>query len=95
MKISEVTVELIKSGYLHIYHDEDDNILDLMKIASIAHIKNYTGLNDEELETKDDLTIALLVLVSELYENRIMTVEKDKVNPVIKSILDSHCINFL
>ena len=96
MKISEVTVQDLVN-----YAHEDAEDLELhgtfntMLIACKAYIKGYTGLTDEQMETKEDLTIALMVLVNEMYENRIYTVKDDKVNVVIKSILDMHSINLL
>lgn len=43
----------------------------------------------------EDLTIALFVLSNEMYDNRMMTVDNNKVNFVIKQILDSHSTNLL
>jgi uncharacterized phage protein (predicted DNA packaging) len=94
MKISEVKKEELKS-YAHIYHDEDDTLFESILIAGKSYIKAYTGLDDTQLNTKEDLTIVLFVLSNEMYDNRTFTVDDDKVNPVIKSILDMHSINLL
>lgn len=94
MKISEVTVNDIKK-YLHVYHEEDDQLLENILTACRHYIRKYTGLTDEKIDENEDLTIALFVLASELYDNRAFTVQTDRVNPVIKSILDMHSINLL
>ncbi|MCX7903276.1 MAG: head-tail connector protein [Caloramator sp.] len=94
MKISDVSIEDIKQ-YANIYHNEDDNLISSIITAAKSYIRNYTGLTDEQMDQKEDLTIALMVLCSEMYDNRAFTVEDSKVNSVIKSILDMHSINLL
>jgi len=94
MKISEVSIENIKN-YLRINTNSDDVIIDAILVASKSYLISYTGLTVEVLDTKEDITIALMVLCSDLYENRAMTVQNDKVNKVVQSILDMHCINLL
>lgn len=94
MKISEVTIEALKD-YAHVYHEEDDSLFESILVACRSYIKSYTGLSEEQMDSKEDLTMALHVLSNELYDNRTFTVENDKVNTVIKSILDMHSINLL
>ncbi|CAM2079047.1 head-tail connector protein [Clostridium cuniculi] len=94
MKISEVTITDLK-GYANVDHDYDNNILSNILSASKAYIKSYTGLNEEQIDSKEDLTIALMILCNEMYENRIYSVENDKVNKIVNSILDMHSINLL
>lgn len=94
MRISEVTIEDLKE-YANVDNDYDDRIFNNILLASKAYIKSYTGLNEEQLDNKEDLTIALMILCNEMYDNRIYAVENDKVNKVVESILDMHCINLL
>lgn len=94
MKISEVTITDLKE-YANIDHDYDDKIFSNILLAAKSYIKSYTGLNEEQIDNKEDLTIALMVLCNEMYENRIYTVENDKVNKIVNSILDMHSINLL
>lgn len=94
MKISEITIVELKN-YLHIYHTEDDNLISAILIASKAFVKNYTGLSDENLDSSEDLTMAVFILASELYDNRTYTVDKTSVNPVIQTILNMHSVNLL
>ncbi len=94
MKISELTIQGIKD-YCKVEYAEDDILLNAILIASKAYIKNYTGLTDEQMKEKEDLTLVAYVLCSEMFENRQYTVDKITVNPIIQSILDMHCINFL
>lgn len=94
MKISEVTITDLKM-YANVEHDYDDNVFQNILIAVRAYIKSYTGLNDEALDKKEDLTIALMILCNEMYDNRTYTVENDKTNKVVNAILDMHSINLL
>jgi uncharacterized phage protein (predicted DNA packaging) len=94
MKISDVTLLDLKN-YAHVYHDEDDILFTSILAAGKAYIKGQTGLSDNQMDTHEDLPIVLMVLSNELYDNRTFTVENDKVNTVIKSILDMHSINLL
>ena len=94
MKINEITIKEIKD-YLHVYHTEDDQLISAILIASKSFVKNYTGLTNETLDTKDDLSMAVFILASELYDNRVYTVENNNVNPVIEAILNMHSVNLL
>lgn len=94
MKISKVTIQELKE-YAHVYHDEDDTLFTSILPACKSYIRNYTGLTDDQMDTKEDMTMALFVLSNELYDNRTFTVQDNKVNTVIKSILDMHSVNLL
>lgn len=94
MKISELTVEYI-AEYLRADLDDEVNTFKAIKAAAIEYIKSYTGLKDEELDEHEDLTVAALVLCSDMYDNRQMTVQNDKENPTVKQILSFHSVNLL
>jgi uncharacterized phage protein (predicted DNA packaging) len=94
MKFSEVTTDIIKS-YGKIETNDNDSIISIILSAAKSHIQSYTGLTLVQVDEKEDVTIALMVLCNDMYENRQYIVENDKVNIVVKSILDKHCINFL
>lgn len=94
MKISEITLVDIKN-YLHVYHTEDDKLIEAIKVASIAFVKGYTGLSDAQLESSEDISMAVFILSAELYDNRVYTVENTNINPAIQAILNMHSINLL
>jgi hypothetical protein len=94
MKISEVKIDDLKN-YAHVYHAEDDSLFETILLACKSFIRNYTGLNPEQVDLHEDLTIALYVLASDMYDNRQYVVEASHINPVIQSIMDSHSINLL
>lgn len=82
-------------NYAHVYHNEDDQLFNGILSACKSFIKNYTGLTFSDMDTKEDLTMVLFALSTELYDNRAYTVEKDTINPFIQSILHMHSINLL
>ena len=94
MKPSEVTVDILKN-YIRIDTTDDDGLLAIELAGVKAYIKGQTGLDDAGMDTKEDLTLAVLVLCSEMYDNRQFTVDKTAVNPIVKSAIDMHSINLL
>lgn len=94
MKISIVTIEDLKE-YARIDHSDDDNLFRSILVACKSYIKTYTGLTLEQMDDKEDLTMALFILSNEMYDNRAYTIQNDKVNVVVKSILDMHSMNLL
>jgi hypothetical protein len=105
MKISEVTIQHLKD-YARVSHGDDDTLFTAILVACKKFISNYTGLplaDDPETtdvienncDAHEDLTIVLMILSNEMYDNRAFTVQENKVNTVIKSILDMHSVNLL
>lgn len=94
MKISEVTITDLKE-YANVAHALDDKLFQMILMAVKSYIKGYTGLSLEKIDEKEDLTIALMILCNEMYDNRAYTVDNDKANKVVNSILDMHSINLL
>ena len=47
------------------------------------------------LDAYDEFFIVVLILCQDMYDNRTYVVDNDKVNVVVKSILDMHCTNLL
>lgn len=69
----------------------DARLLKAIIFASKAFIQSSCGIaEDFELDKYPDLTIAFLVLCAEMYDNRTYIVTNDKINPLVKSILDLH-----
>jgi hypothetical protein len=104
MKLSEVTIQNLKDYAREYNNDQPTNdAFTLILTAGKLFISNYTGLplvgdpanGITGCDDFEDLTIVLFVLANEMYDNRTFTVDSDKINPVIKSILDMHSINLL
>lgn len=94
MKISEVSITDLKE-YANVDNSLDDVLFQIILQATTSYIKNYTGLTLEQMDDKEDLTMALMILSNEMYDNRVYAVENDKVNKIVNSILDMHSVNLL
>ena len=87
MKLSEIDVPFVKE-YLRQDGDEDDRLIGAILEGAKDYIVKYTGQSLEQLEESEDLTIAVLVLVAELYDNRTISVN-ERINLKINSMLES------
>jgi hypothetical protein len=97
MKLSEVTV-----GYVQDYLRLDDpTFVESTEIAVMldnakAYILSYTGLTAEEADEHEDLTDALMLIISDSFDNRTMTFDKPVYsNKAVKQRLDLHSVNLL
>ena len=106
MKISEITQELILSQLrenAEALSNVDLAYIDALKEATIAYIKDWTGIagvnvpddKGRMLDDYEDLVYPFMTIISFMYDNRQMTVEKDKINPIAASTLNLHSFNFL
>lgn len=96
MKISEITVTDLMN-YANEYDEAPETLKLFTTLLTVAksYISNYTGLSFEQMDEKNDLVIVLKIIVNDLYDNRVLNVQNDKVNPVVKTILDMHSVNLL
>lgn len=92
MKIKDLKDEQIRQ-YLRL--NEDDNLLDIFKQSALSYIKSYTGLSEKDINNNDDITMAYLVLISDFYDNRQYTQDRNYSNKSVDTILGMHCINFI
>ena len=98
MKVSEITFSDIcrqireEEAYVT---EESRKHLSILQKAAMDYVKGYTGLDEAAIDTHEDITIAVLVLVSDMYDNRQMTVDKNNVNRVVDTILGMYCVNLL
>ena len=86
MKLSEIDVPFVKE-YLRQDGDEDDRLIGAILEGAKDYIVKFTGQSLEQLEDSEDLTIAVLVLVAEFYDNRTISVN-ERINLRINSMLD-------
>ncbi|MDO5548315.1 MAG: head-tail connector protein [Eubacteriales bacterium] len=98
MKISEITLgDICQQARIEpdMLDAAEEKLLTVMQDAAVDYVRSYTGLTEEEMDEHEDLTIAVLVLAADLYDNREMTVDKSNVNRVVETILGMHCRNLL
>ena len=106
MKISEITQELILSQLREneqALSETELDYIDMLKEATIAYIKEWTGIKEVSipdvhghmLDDYEDLVYPFMTIISFMYDNRQMTVEKDKINPIAASALNLHSFNLI
>lgn len=95
MKISAVTTEELRT-YCKA-EDEEEVVFDIILDACKAYIRGQTGLTDEEMDKYEDLTIALLILGADMYDNRTYQQKETKVtaNLAVKAIIDQYQMTIL
>ena len=77
--------------------------IDVIKGAAIQYAKTATGINgvDEpdnngrKLDDYPDITMAVLVIISDMYDNRQFTVDKKDVNRVVDNIFSRYAFNLV
>lgn len=95
MKLLDITLDTVKS-YTHIDFDDDDSLIaNVIMPSAKDYLVSFTGLTLDELNKFEDVSIAFLCLVSDMYDNRQTTVSNDKINPTANFILNTHRVNFL
>ena len=98
MKVSEVTTEFI-SNYLRIddVTETEKNELEIMRTSAVSYIKSFTGLDEEQIDEHEDITQALLLLVSVMFDNRNLYIDSKSanINKAVECILSMHSINLL
>lgn len=98
MKVSEIGMSDIcrqlrtEEKYLT---DGDLELIPVLQKAAVEYVKSYTGLDDSEIDQHEDITVAVLVLISDMYDNRQMYVDKSNTNRVVETILGMYCTNLL
>lgn len=92
MKASEITSEAAAE---FIKLDEAPEEMDMYISAAKSYVRSYTNLKDKEIDEHEDMTIAIMVLVQDMYDNRSMYVDSSNVNKVVSSILDMHRRNLV
>lgn len=95
MKVSEITAEHL-SAYIRLEPDENtlnelDNLLNVAK----EYIKSYAGIDEEEMDRHDDIVIVVYILVQDMYDNRVLYVDKNNLNKTVENILNLYSGNLL
>lgn len=98
MKVSEIKLSdicrQIRADEAYLTEDDRQHLVILQK-AAVEYVKGYTGLDDAAIDAHEDITIAVLVIISDMYDNRQMNVDKSSVNRVVDTILGMYCVNLL
>lgn len=63
--------------------------------AAIAYICDHCAITPEEVDSHEDLAIATLILISDMYDERGMYVDRAHINRTVETILSHHDRNFI
>lgn len=97
MTISNVTLQNVLD-YLRLDYPTaiEQTEVTAMMTAAKKYIIGYTGLTAEELDEHEDVTIAYLVLIADMFDQRNNQIEKPTyVNKTVQSILSLYRVNLL
>ena len=95
MKISEVTLQTAKK-YIGLSADYSDDLVQLALDAAKNAVKGYTGLDDEQLDSHEDITAAYLMIANDIFSSReYSSTDGAQINPTAAQILDLHSVNLL
>ena len=94
MKLSEIALENVKE-YLRVSDSDEDTTITTILTSAKQYILSHTGLTAEQANSYEDLCIACLCFCADMFDNRSVIVQSDKVNPIVSSILHLHAINYL
>lgn len=75
--------------------DDEANLLQVYKDAALQYIISHTALTEDEVNEKDDLTVAFLCLIGDMFENRSATVQGGKPNETVRVILGHYDHNLI
>ena len=98
MKMSEIGLEQVRLFCRAEEMEEENPLLQTILDGARQFILSQTGMSAEECDQKEDLTLAMLMLCSDAYDNRSYTVFQAKtpyVNPAAKAILDQYNMHIL
>lgn len=82
------------SDYLRLSISDENELTTYLNVAK-TFVMQYTGLAEDELDNHQDLVIVVLVLVQDMYDNRVLYVDKTNLNKVVETILGMHSVNLL
>lgn len=103
MKVSEIKIDdicrQIRTDKSYLTPD-DTALIPILQKSATEYVKAYTGLDDDEVDSHEDITIAVLVIISDMYDNRQMYINNGSKgyinsNRVVETILNMHCMNYL
>ncbi len=94
MKVSELTTDTLLE---YLKADEEADNLDLYLESAISFVKQYAGLNDDQMDEGDDIAMCVLAVASDMYDQRQtqVGVNNSYINRLVDSMLTMHSRNLL
>ena len=93
-KVSEINEnDLISYCRIDIPNENDKKFINESLDIAKNYIKGYTGV--EELDNINEFVIVVYILVQDMYDNRTLYIDNDKLNKTAETILNMHSVNLL
>ena len=93
MIIPDITLEIAKAHARVDTKDDDSVIEGVYMPAALAYLQSYTGLQEDEINALEDMTLAYLALVTHFIDHRGVVDSGDKLSLVIDSLVGKYCRN--
>lgn len=74
---------------------EDEELIKSMQKAAVSYVCGQTGLSETEIDKYEDITIAVLTVISDMWDNRSLTIDRSTPNNLVDNILFMHSENLL
>ena len=98
MRVSELDDRYL-ADYLRLDDPEEAELRDVETAleAAKAYAGSYTGLSEEEMDRHEDITVAVLVLAADMFENRNLYLDYKykETNRAVECILGMHSMNLI
>lgn len=96
MKVSELTKETIEL-YGKVESDAADAGLleSLFLPAAKEYMTQHTGLTEVQMDEHPDVTVAVCALCVQMYDNRSVNIDADKLNQVVVDIINRYSMNLI
>lgn len=101
MKVSEITlidvIAFLRCETEDFGNEKEKRQLNMMLAAAKKYVKSYTALSDKELDENEDITMAVLILCQDFYDNRSRNLMNNEsaVNKTLEALLGFHDHNLL
>lgn len=93
MRVNEITAALARNYIRADEGDVQEDVLQLAMESAKDYIRHYTGLSTAELDDYEDLALAYLILIQDMYDQRSMhpdTKYANSANKTVECILGMH-----
>lgn len=98
MKVSEITEGTLLT-HLRIEPEwateSDRSLADACLKAARAFVRDHCNVSDEYMDEHEDLTVAVLVLAADMYDQRSAYAEQANPNLTVRAILSHHDFNLV
>ncbi|MBO5891228.1 MAG: phage gp6-like head-tail connector protein [Oscillospiraceae bacterium] len=96
MKVSELTKETI-TLYGKVDSDaEDAELLETLFLpAAKEYMMQHAGMTTEQMDEHQDVTVAVCALCIQMYDNRSVSIDTDKLNQVVVDIINRYSMNLI